>query len=224
MAENTKIAWAHHSHNEWAGCTKVSPACDHCYAEAGADKRLHYVKWGGPRRLTTLANRRKPLKWQREAETAGVRLRVFANSWSDVFDNQVPSKWRDGLWETILQTPNIDWMLLTKRPQNIPKMLPSGWPRANVWLGTTAEDQVEWDRRVPELLHTEAVVHFVSVEPMLGPVSVKHSVDWVICGGESGAGFRVMDPEWARALCAQCSALGVSFFMKQVSAFNPKDG
>lgn len=264
MAENSKIEWTDHTFNPWVGCTKVSPACDHCYAEAWAKRAGSPELWTGERRRTSEANWQKPMKWNREAERLGIRYRVFCASLADVFDNQVPSRWRDDLWHRIAQTPHLDWLLLTKRPQNIRKMLPGpaigapewggGWP--NVWLGTTVENQAEAERRIPHLLAVEATVRFLSCEPLLGPVDLRtdglaclpcpnaadglsmdpstgayeccqrcdftgigdeFGIDWVIVGGESGPGFRAMDPDHARDLRDQCKAEGVAFFMKQMS-------
>jgi protein gp37 len=151
---------------------------------------------------------------------------VFCASLADVFDNKVPDDWRQHLWALIAETPHLDWLLLTKRPQNIAAMLPSswgtGWP--NVWLGTTAENQTEADRRLPVLTKIPAAVHFVSVEPMLGRMRLEpylEDVDWVICAGESGAGARHMDPDDAADLLAQCQAAGTAFFMKQMTKKAP---
>jgi protein gp37 len=145
---------------------------------------------------------------------------VFCASWADVFDNQVPSQWRDELWTLIARTPALDWMLLTKRLQNVKKMAPADWPRPNVWLGTTAENQAEADRRLPILLNIPATVHFASVEPQLEPVDLARyleaGLDWVICGGESGPNCRPFDPDWARGLRDQCRGAGGAFFMKQL--------
>lgn len=245
MAENSKIEWTHHTFNPWIGCTKVSPGCDHCYAAAWD------ARWGngwGPhqRRRTSAANWRKPLAWDRDAAEAGIRARVFCASLADVFDNDgaITSGWRGDLWHLIHRTPNLDWLLLTKRPQNLARYLcPDeygdlpiwgyGWP--NVWLGTTVENQTEADRRIPHLLATPAAVRFVSAEPLLGPVDLERAwlersdgifpmgaasnlfgLDWVIVGGESGPGARPMHEGWARSLRDQCQAAGVAFFMKQM--------
>ena len=175
MGENTAIEWATHTFNPWVGCTKVSAACDHCYAESWAKRTGSPELWTGERRRTSVANWRKPWKWDEAARLAGERHRVFCASLADVFDNQVPSYWRADLWELIRSTPCLDWLLLTKRPQNIKKMLgpnwaSDGWP--NVWLGTTVENQEEADRRIPHLLAVPAAVRFLSVEPMLGPVDL----------------------------------------------------
>ena len=129
MAENSNISWCDHTFNPWIGCQKVSPGCDSCYAEALMDTRFGKVQWGpeGERKLTSDANWRKPLTWNRKAATAGERPRVFCASLADVFDNQAPQAWRRRLWSLILDTPNLDWLLLTKRPQNISKMMPWNW-------------------------------------------------------------------------------------------------
>lgn len=178
MAENSKIEWCDHTFNPWTGCTKVSPGCDHCYAEGWA-KRSGLVKWGAgqERRRTSADYWRQPVKWNRIAERDGVRRRVFCASLADVFDNQVPVEWRSDLWRVVRETPSLDWLLLTKRPQNIAKMLPGPiattlWPWPNVWLGTTVENQEEADRRIPHLLAVPAAVRFLSCEPLLGPVDL----------------------------------------------------
>jgi protein gp37 len=179
MAEGTHIEWCDSTFNPWLGCTKLSMACDHCYAEAWAN-RYGQVEWGNaPRKLTSAGYWRQPLKWQRDAAAFaaehGRRRRVFCASLADVFDNQVDPEWRVRLWTLIAETPDLDWLLLTKRPQNITKMLPpdwgKGWP--NVWLGTTIENQEEADRRIPEFLAVPAVVHFLSCEPLLGPLQLR---------------------------------------------------
>lgn len=230
MAENSGIEWTTHTFNPWTGCTAVSPACDGCYAEAWA-KRSGHVQWGphGERRRTkTWGN---PVKWNKAAEGASERPRVFCASLADVFDNHrsIQHQWRADLWHLIEDTPNLDWLLLTKRPQNIAKfVLPSwiakGFP-PNVWLGVTVENQEEANRRVPILLSLSARVRFLSCEPLLGPVDLDQlrpdfsswldHLSWVITGGESGGNFRPADPDWFRSLRDQCAAAGVPFLFKQ---------
>ncbi|WP_010137557.1 DUF5131 family protein [Oceanicola sp. S124] len=223
MAENSGIEWTTHTFNPWTGCTAVSPACDHCYAEGWA-KRSGHVQWGphGARRRTkTWGN---PVRWNKAAEGAAERPRVFCASLADVFDNHrsIEDAWRLDLWHLIDQTPNIDWLLLTKRPQNIVKFAPERWfiggiPR-NVWLGTTVENQEEADRRIPHLIQCPARVRFLSCEPLLGPVSIRRytsKLEWVITGGESGPNFRHADPDWFRSLRDQCADAGVPFLFKQ---------
>lgn len=182
MSEQTAISWCDSTFNPWIGCTKVSPACDHCYAERLMDSRLHRVQWGAgqPRVRTSAANWRQPLLWNREAEAFelahGRRRRVFCASLADVFDNEVPAAWRRDLFDLIELTPNVDWLLLTKRIGNVADMVrlakSHDWMagRANVWLGATICNQAEADRDIPKLLATPAAVRFLSIEPMLGDV------------------------------------------------------
>jgi hypothetical protein len=134
---------------------------------------------------------------------------VFCNSLSDIFEAHPDlDPIRRDLWALIEQTPHLDWLLLTKRPEQIGRLLPLQWleqPRENVWLGTSAETQRWADIRIPRLLSVPAVVHFVSAEPLLGPLDLEQhlgtrEVNWVITGGESGAGFRPMDLEWVRSI------------------------
>lgn len=246
MAENSKIEWTHHTFNPWIGCTKVSPGCDHCYAETQNNHRQwNPGGWtpGADRKRTSVTYWRQPLKWDREAAAVGERRRVFCASLADVFDNQIPNEWRNDLWSLIAKTPNLDWLLLTKRPQNIANMLPVPFDfeklYPNVWLGTTVENQEEAARRLPHLLSVPAKVHFVSCEPLLGEVrldrvsirddSVVYGaeapalalISWVICGGESGKGARPMHPDWARSLRDQCKAAGVPFHFKQHGEWVP---
>jgi protein gp37 len=127
LVENSKIEWTDHTFNPWIGCQKVSPGCDHCYAETMMDLRYHHVEWGphGDRIRTSLANRRKPLQWARESN--GARPKVFCASPADIFDNKAPAGARDDLWALIRATRGLDWMLLTKRPENIIRMSPADW-------------------------------------------------------------------------------------------------
>lgn len=193
MAENSKIEWTDHTFNPWTGCTKVSPGCDGCYAEAWA-KRSGTVRWGAgePRRRTTAANWQLPHRWNAQAAREGRRYRVFCASLADVFDNQVPEPWRWELFRLIAATPHLDWLLLTKRIGNAHDMLNDAaaavagefvgakeWDRApwpNVWLGATVVNQVEANRDVPKLLVTPARVRFLSIEPMLGPIDLTRIV------------------------------------------------
>jgi protein gp37 len=226
MAQNSKIEWTDHTFNPWVGCTNVSPGCDHCYAESWS-KRSGLVKWGNsPRRRTSEAYWRAPLKWQAAAAAFQAqhsrRQRVFCASLADVFDNQVDPGWRLDLFGVIASAPAIDWLLLTKRPQNIEKMLPKDWPeqgRLNVWLGTTAEDQIRFNQRWPVLSRIPAAVRFISYEPAIGAVRLdpSHRVqpDWLIAGGESGHSARPMDANWARDIIKDCRDFGVAPFFKQ---------
>ncbi|AOK61950.1 hypothetical protein WM29_22725 [Burkholderia ubonensis] len=182
MAENSNIEWTDHTFNPFIGCTKVSPGCDHCYAEHLMDTRMHKVVWGphGERVRTSASTWRQPIRWNaRHAEFSaahGRRQRVFCASLADVFDNAVDPAWRRDLFALIAQTPNLDWLLLTKRIGNVPTMLRHiGVDRIpdNVWLGATIVNQAEADRDIPKLLAVPARVHFLSMEPLLGPVELR---------------------------------------------------
>ena len=253
MAANSNIEWCDATFNPWIGCTKVSPGCDHCYAaRQDAHRRWTPEGWGGPRRRTKTWG--DPVKWNAAHEAFfaehGRRQRVFCASLADVFDNQVPVQWRVDLFRLIAETPNLDWLLLTKRIGNARAMIDEAcsgvlsarlptktplWPWPNVWLGATAVNQEEADRDVPKLLQVPARVRFLSVEPMLGPITLSdflpemrrlreagrphNAVHRVICGGESGPGARPMHPDWARSLRDQCAAAGVPFLFKQWGEF-----
>jgi len=250
MTQFSKIAWTDHTFNPWIGCAKVSDGCAHCYAEVDTFARRSRAAglelWGprAARHVTSLANWAKPLAWDRAARAAGVRHRVFCASLADVFEDRPElADERARLFALIRETQDLDWLLLTKRPENIvrlwaaaradveaaqpeglvPKTLP------NLWLGTTAENQATAETRVPELLRAPAVVRFVSAEPLLGPLILdpwmpvtigpgKPAVDWVIVGGESGPRARPFDMTWARWLRSQCVNAGAAFFMKQAGA------
>lgn len=181
MGETTAISWCDHTFNPWIGCMKVSPACDGCYAENLMATRYKRVEWGAPgqgagtRVRTGAGNWSKPKMWNWKAEVAGIRPFVFCSSLADVFDNQVPTEWRRDLFRVIVETPNLVWLLLTKRPQLIIDLADdAGGLPANAALGTTAEDQERWDRNIGELVNakavTGAVFSFASCEPLLGPI------------------------------------------------------
>ena len=187
------------------------------------------MKWGNnPRRRTTTDYWKKPLTWNAHAldfqRVHGRRQRVFCASLADVFDNQADPQWRTDLFALIRECDQLDWQLLTKRPQNICKMLPSDWGRgyANVWLGTTTEDARAYRQRAAHLLRLPAKVHFISYEPALGPIGALKiggsAPDWVIIGGESGVHVdrtRHTNPKWARDAIAECRQVGAAPFLKQ---------
>jgi protein gp37 len=232
MAKNSHIEWTHHTFNPWWGCNRVSPACDNCYAELWS-RRMGQDVWGAraPRRFFGDNRWREPLRWNEEARVAGIRARVFCASMSDVFEWRADlNEHRVRLWRLIEQTPNLDWLLLTKRPQHILRMTPweTDWPD-NVWMGTTVENQRFADLRLPHLLAVPARVRFLSCEPLLGPINLQpwfsrrgyHPIDWVIAGGESGARSRPMHPDWPLGLLGQCQRANVPFHFKQWGHWAP---
>lgn len=270
MGKETGITWTHHTFNPWWGCEKVSPGCAHCYAETWA-KRCGHAVWGGkaPRRFFGEKHWNQPLAWNAAAMKAGERRRVFCASMADwLEDREDLTPWLANLLRIIAATPDLDWLLLTKRPESFQSRINRAYSAAgmgsgavepdwiwhwanghgcvppNVWIGTTVEDQQRAEERIPHLLKIPAKVRFLSCEPMLGPVDLQRmallpgigyglanplqgamphvnggrrgpSLDWVICGGESGGPRRPFQVEWAEELQQQCIRAGVAFFMKQ---------
>jgi protein gp37 len=184
MSEKTEIAWTDSTFNPWWGCTKISPGCDNCYAQA-LDKRTGGAHWGAgvERRRTSEHNWNDPVRWNKKADSFfakhGRRQRVFCASMADVFDNEVDPQWRVDLFNLIVLTPNLDWLLLTKRIGNVALMLKDmgGAPLpSNVWLGSTICNQAEAYRDIPKLLAVPAAKRFLSMEPLLGPVDLKFRI------------------------------------------------
>lgn len=239
MAETTGISWTDATFNPWIGCAKVSPGCDHCYAEVSTPSRTMKIIWGPQeaRKRTSTGNWNLPVRWNAtHAEyfaLHGRRRRVFCASLADVFDNRADPQWRADLWALVRATPHLDWLLLTKRIGNVASMLPPDWGDGypNVWLGISVVKQGEADRDVPKLLSTPARMRWLSMEPLLGPVSFQglfanphdmrdgsnalECIDWVVVGGESGANARDIPPGAVESLRDQCAAVGVPFFFKQ---------
>jgi protein gp37 len=231
MGKNSKIEWTHHTFNPWWGCTRVSAACVHCYAEAWS-KRVGKKIWGPkkPRRFFGEKHWEDPIKWNVEAVKQGLRARVFCASMADVFEARKDlNPWRRKLWNLIEETPQLDWLFLTKRPERILITVPwsNNWPR-NVWVGTTVEDQESANERLPFLADVPAVVRFISAEPLLSELEISrwlgHSINWVITGGESGPHARPSSPSWFRSLLIQCMQADVPFHFKQWGDWAPGQG
>ena len=265
MGKNSNIEWTDNTFNPWFGCKRVSTACVRCYIERSPALRFRKMKLGDMPVRTSPAYWKQPLQWQKEflakaqdASEGSVfdpplrRPRVFCLSLGDWLDDRVPIEWLADLVKLIHDTPNLDWQLLTKRPQNwrsrleaclpifeqkwrfegypgLKAWLQAGWYPENVWIGITGENQEQYDKRVPDALLIPARVHFVSAEPLLSNLDLRldsvlrpdmpgndsPSIDWVICGGETGQGARRMEPDWARSLRDQCHTASVPFFFKQ---------
>ena len=238
MSGKTKIEWADRVWNPVVGCTPVSAGCAHCYAKRMYDRfyqgkpfsevQLHPERLGDPE------------KWKAPA-------RVFVNSMSDLFHEDVPDDFIVKVWEAMRLSTRHTFMVLTKRPERLlefsQKYYYVGYTEKNIWLGVSVEDQKTADERIPLLLQTPAVLRFVSVEPMLGEVDLEYpgylesgnetddigcfhvspALDWIICGGESGPGARPMHLDWARSLRDQCVSAGVPFLFKQWGEWAPVD-
>lgn len=220
MAENSKIQWCTHTMNFWTGCQKVSSACDLCYAETWAKRAGRDFN---VRIRTTPDNWKKPFRWHQDSKETS-REQVFTNSLADFFDNQVDQKWRDDAYDVIAQCSGLDWLILTKRPQNIPRMAPPEmlhWPR-HVWIGASAGTRVEFDRNVRHLREIAPKVRFLSLEPLLedlGQIDLA-GIHWVIVGGESG-GKNKARACWVpsvRSIVRQCNRQKVPVFVKQLGS------
>ena len=242
MAENSKIAWTHHTFNPWRGCAKVSPGCKHCYAEQLVTRRQGLPLWGvdAERKIAAESTWADIERLHRKAVAAGVRQRVFCASLADIFERRpdlvAP---RARLFRLIERCTSFDWLLLSKRPESMVSLASKAgwageWPE-NVWAGTTVESQEMVHERIPHLLGVPARVRFLSCEPLLESIDLTlvqagaygvnplHDIDWVIVGGESGPGARPFDLAWARQIRHQCNAGGSTFFFKQAGS-NPLDG
>jgi len=226
MGERTAIAWCHHTFNPWWGCVEVSPACDHCYAREYA-ARMSPGLWGkdAPRRFFGDPHWDEPFRWNRRAEKLGERRRVFCASMADVLEDRADAvgrelgRARQRLWFTIANTPWLDWLLLTKRPQNYHRLVPVEILQlANVWPGTTVEStEYAWRAGYLEVLAC-AGPRWVSYEPMLGPLTPLPAIRWYIVGGESGESVRPLKIAWLRTFVTYCRAGGIPVFVKQDSA------
>lgn len=236
MGDKTAISWADKTWNPWQGCTKVSPGCAHCYMYR---EKTRYGQEPATVVRSMPATFNAPLQWTEPG-------RVFTCSWSDFFHEDA-DEWRAEAWDIIRRTPQLTYMILTKRPERIAECLPAGWGAGwpHVWLGTSVENQHWADIRIPLLLGIPATVRFLSCEPLLGPVDLRNwlvprghviglvsawgdqsfntkpPLNWVIAGGESGPGARPMHPDWVRSLRDQCQAAGVSFHFKQWGEWMP---
>ena len=222
MSDNSAIEWTQATWNPVTGCTKVSPGCAHCYAEAIT---LRFKRGGrfipGEAIIRLHSDRlRLPLTWKEP------RL-IFVNSMSDLFHEEVPLSYITKVFDVIALAPQHTFQILTKRHNRLAELMPKLPLLENVWLGVSVENQVWADRRIPALKTATAAVRFLSCEPLLRPITLeKHleGIDWVIVGGESGPRARSMEQSWARAIRDECLDAGVPFFFKQWGGRTSKAG
>jgi len=214
MSSTSSIEWTDATWNPVTGCSKVSPGCAHCYAETFAERFRgvpgHPYEQGfdlklWPQRLEL------PLTWKRP------RM-IFVNSMSDLFHDDVPDAFIQKVFDAMGRADWHTFQVLTKRPERAAAMSARLPWRANIWMGTSVENQ-RFTARIESLRSTAAHVKFLSCEPLLGPLKLKlRHIDWVIVGGESGPGARPMRADWARSIRDQCVKSGVPFFFKQWGA------
>lgn len=219
MSQNSAIEWTDTTWNPVTGCTKVSPGCDHCYAETFAERWRgipgHPFEQGfdlkiRPERLD------QPYSWRKPR-------RVFVNSMSDLFHRDIPDEFIEHVFFTMYATPRHTYQVLTKRPERMRRIAPKAAP-PNVWLGVSIEN-MDYAWRADMLRETPAAVRFLSLEPLLGPIAkrVIEGMDWVIVGGESGPGARPIDPAWVRHIRNVCAQLSIPFFFKQWGGVHKKE-
>ncbi len=215
----SKIAWTEYSWNPTTGCSKTSPGCDNCYASVMANrlKAMGQAKYSNgfqpschSHELTT------PLSWKKSK-------RIFVSSMGDLFHSDIPDSFIGDVFAVAAQAPQHNYLLLTKRSRRLMDLSPQLPWRGNIWAGVTVEN-ANYQFRIEHLRSTGATIKFVSFEPLLGPVPNLDlaGISWVIVGGESGFGFRPMDPDWVRDIRDQCIAANVLFFFKQWSGRWPK--
>jgi protein gp37 len=204
------------------GCTKVSPGCAYCYAEAIT---LRFKRGGrflpGETTISLHPDRLSiPLSWKTP------RL-IFVNSMSDLFHEQVPLSYILTVFGVMARAPQHTFQILTKRHERLVDLAPSLPWFDNVWMGVSVENQVWADRRIPALKQVPAAVRFLSCEPLLRPLNLRshlEGIDWVIVGGESGPQARPIDPSWVRNIRHDCREAGVPFFFKQWGGRTSKAG
>ena len=239
MGTETRISWTDHTLNAWIGCVKVSSGCKHCYAEELVKNRFGKHLWG-PAKTTSRQRTKTPWAnaqtWNRQALKAPGILgpyrprMVFLGSLMDIFeDHPDANAIRPEVWQLIRECENLDFQLLTKRPENIKRMLPDDWGEGyeNVWLGTSVEDG-SVANRIHHLANVPAYIRFISYEPALGPLAGSGTfrryfdrIHWVIYGGESGPNFRTHDLDWARDMLTFCRTYSIAFFYKQAAGRFP---
>ncbi len=230
MATNSSIEWTESTWNPVVGCTVISPGCTNCYAMRLARRleAMGQLKYAG----TTRMSGGKP-KWNGVVRVDEDSLQlpatwktgrmIFVNSMSDLFHEDVPLEFIQRVFVTMQETPKHTYQILTKRAKRLEELSNAlTWPR-NVWMGVSVEN-ADYRFRTDHLRRTGAAVRFLSLEPLLGPLDDLdlERIDWVIAGGESGPGFRPIDPDWVRSIRDQCIHTGVAFHFKQWGGVNKK--
>ena len=217
MGSKTGISWTDATWNPWQGCTKVSDGCKNCYMyrekERYGQDPFQVVR-------SSPATFNAPLKWAKSGKLPE-GSRIFVCSWSDFFHKDA-DPWRDEAWEIMRRLPQYNFLILTKRIERV-REKPN---LSNIWLGASVENQTAFEKRIPYLTAIPAPIHWISYEPLLGPINTRKlptymmaNIDWAVIGGESGPGYRDMDIEWARSLAQQSSLDEIKVFVKQLGGW-----
>ena len=212
MATNSAIEWTEATWNPLTGCTKISPGCKHCYAERLAIrlKAMGQANYVNGFNLTLQEQALElPLRWRKPRT-------VFVNSMSDLFHKDVPTSYIHRVFEVMREAHWHQFQVLTKRADRLERLAEELTWAPNIWMGVSVENQ-DYAFRIDHLRQTAAQIKFLSLEPLLGPLPALNlkGIDWVIVGGESGPGARLMEPEWVRDIRNQCHEAKVAFFFKQ---------
>jgi protein gp37 len=221
VGDGTGIEWTEATWNPVTGCSKVSPGCAHCYAEAlslrfGWSRSAWTPENAGENVVLRPDRLDQPHRWRRP------RL-IFVNSMSDLFHEAVPLDYIERVFAVMAAADHHVFQVLTKRHERLAALAPAlTWP-PNVWMGVSIENR-RWMLRADFLREVPAAVRFISAEPLLGPLDGLDlaGIDWLIVGGESGRQHRPIRPEWVRALRDRSAAEGVAFFFKQWGGLTPK--
>lgn len=214
MSANSPIQWTHHTYNPWMGCRKVCEECDLCYIVHQTPLRVRGIVHGSERHRCADSTLKQPYAWNRAAEKAGERHRVFCLSLGDWADSEAPDQWRDDLFRVIDETPHLDYLLLTKRPK-LALRYRSSVPD-NVWMGVSAGVDPS------PIFDIKARIHFLSCEPILRPLDETHAAkfDWIIFGGESDPSgrARISQLDWFYRGLGFCEQHKIPAFVKQLGA------
>ncbi|HEX8692298.1 MAG TPA: phage Gp37/Gp68 family protein [Longimicrobium sp.] len=237
MGDRSAIEWTDATWNPVTGCTKVSAGCDNCYAHTLAHTRLAEVYL---RELPVVRSEKNiadpfsvriwPDRLSEPGKWKNPRM-VFVNSMSDLFHVDVPETFVRDIFTVMLKVKRHTYQVLTKRPSRAARffirnrdLFSTGEIPRHIWMGTSVENQ-NAVYRIDQIQKVPATVRFLSCEPLLGPLQLDLAgIDWVIVGGESGIGYRPMNPEWVLGIKEQCEAAGVAFFFKQWGGRTPKAG
>lgn len=212
MSTNSKIEWTDATWNPVRGCTKISPGCKHCYAERFAERfrgvKGHPFEQGFDLRLIP-AKVAEPLSWRKPQ-------RIFVNSMSDLFHDNVPAEYIQSVFDVMNQADWHQYQVLTKRAERLEELSDKLPWAPHIWMGVSVESK-DYLWRIDHLRRTKAHIKFLSIEPLLGPLGKINlrGIDWVIVGGESGPGARSMNAEWVTEIKDQCVRAGGAFFFKQ---------
>ena len=219
MAQNSHIEWTDSTWNPVTGCDKVSSGCKHCYADRMANrlKAMGQYRYRNNFQLTLQEDLiEAPISWKKPRV-------IFVNSMSDLFHENVPFKYIERVFATMIKANQHVYQVLTKRSERLKEIAKDLPWTDNIWMGVSIENE-DYTYRIDHLRKTPAIVKFLSLEPLIGPLNnlKLQNINWVIVGGESGPGARPMSDEWVRDIRDTCIEQKIHFFFKQWGGVNKK--